>query len=89
MKVYFHIFQCSSLTEAGNIILYVYPDAAHKNPLRRVIPLDLISEGEEHDYDKQKYREMLLDAAETILAIYGDAIKKKDRKWWKELRWLA
>jgi hypothetical protein len=36
---------------------------------------------------------MLLEAAETILGyfgfdkpIYGDAIRKKNRKWWKELR---
>jgi hypothetical protein len=35
---------------------------------------------------------MLLEAAETILGyfgfdrtIYGDAIKKKNRKWWHEL----
>jgi hypothetical protein len=66
-------------------------DSAHKNPLRRVIPVDLISE--EHDYDKEKYREMLLEAAESILgyfgfdrAIYGDAVRKKIRKWWYELR---
>ena len=61
----------------------------HKNPLRRVIPVDLISE--EHDYDKEKYREMLLEAAESILGyfgfdrtIYGD--RKKNRKWWYEIR---
>ena len=85
------------LTEAGkslvrgDIIRYIYTDAAHKNPLRRVMPLDLISE--DFDYDKEKYRDMLLEAAETILgyfgfdrAIYGDAIRKKNRKWWYELK---
>jgi hypothetical protein len=53
--------------------------------------LDLISE--ERDYDKEKYREMLLEAAETVLGyfgfartIYGGAIRKKNRKWWYELR---
>jgi hypothetical protein len=53
------------------------------------MPVDLISEGPH--YDKEKYREMLLEAAETILAcfgfdrtIYGD--RKKNRKWWYELR---
>jgi hypothetical protein len=77
----------------GDTIQYIYTNAANKNPLRRVIPVDLISEGKEHDYGKEKYREMLLEAAETILAnfgfdrtIYGDAIKKKNRKWWNELR---
>lgn len=32
-----------SLTR-GDIIQYIYTDAAHKNPLRRVMPLDLIIE---------------------------------------------
>jgi hypothetical protein len=53
------------------------------------MPLDLISE--ERDYDKEKYREMLLEAAETILGyfgfdrtIYGD--RKKNKKRWYELK---
>jgi DNA polymerase elongation subunit (family B) len=92
-----HVSAALQLTEAGkslirgDIIQYIYTDAGHKNPLRRVMPVDLISE--EHDYDKEKYREMLLEAAESILgyfgfdrAIYGDAIKKKNRKWWYQLR---
>jgi hypothetical protein len=73
----------------GDIIQCIYTDAAHKNPLRRVMPMDLISE--EYDYDKEKYREMLLEAAESILVpfgfertLYGD--RKKNRKWWYELR---
>ena len=42
------------------------------------------------NYDKEKYKGMLLDAAETVLGIfefdrtlYG---KAKDKKWWMELR---
>ena len=54
--------------ERGDIIQFIYTDAAHKNPLRRVMPLDLISE--ENDYDKEKYREMLLEAAETVSWIF-------------------
>jgi hypothetical protein len=53
------------------------------------MPLDLISE--ERDYAKEKYREMLLEAAESILGyfgfdrtFYGD--RKKNRKWWYGLR---
>jgi hypothetical protein len=53
------------------------------------MPVDLINE--EHDYDKEKYREMLLEAAESILGyfgfdgtFYGD--RKKNRKWWYEIR---
>jgi hypothetical protein len=51
------------------------------------MPLDLISE--EHDYDKEKYREMLLEAAETALGYFGFdrtafgySVEKKNRKWW-------
>jgi DNA polymerase elongation subunit (family B) len=86
-----HVSAALQLTEAGkslvrgDIIQYIHTDAAHKNPLRRVMPLDLISE--EHDYDKEKYREVLLEAAESILGyfgfdrtVYGD--RKKNRKWW-------
>ena len=75
----------------GDTIQYVYTNAAHKNPLRRVMPLDLLSE--EHYYDKEKYREMLLESAESVLGyfgfdrtVYGDSIRKKNRKWWYELR---
>jgi DNA polymerase elongation subunit (family B) len=83
-----HVSAALQLTEAGkslvrgDTIQYIYTNAVHKNPLRRVLPLDLLSE--EHDYDKEKYREMLLEAAETILGyfgfdrtIYGDAVRKK------------
>jgi len=77
--------------DRGDIIQYIHTDAAHKNQLRRVMPVDLISQGKEHDYDKEKYREMLLEAAESILGyfgfdrtVYGD--RKKNRKWWHELR---
>ena len=53
------------------------------------MPLDIIIE--EHDYDKEKYREMLLEAVDSILGyfgfdrtVYGD--RKKNRKWWYQLR---
>jgi DNA polymerase elongation subunit (family B) len=90
-----HVSAALQLTEAGqslvlgDIIQYIYTDAAHKNPLRRVMPLDLVSE--EHDYDKEKYREILLEAAESILGYFGfDRTvyrdRKKNRKWWYEIR---
>jgi DNA polymerase elongation subunit (family B) len=90
-----HVSAALQLTEAGkslvrgDMIQYIYTDSAHKNPLRRVMPLDLISE--EYDYDKEKYREMLLEAAESILGYFGFdrtlyGYRKKNRKWWYELR---
>jgi DNA polymerase elongation subunit (family B) len=90
-----HVSAALQLTEAGkslvrgDMIQYIYTDSAHKNPLRRVMPLDLVNE--EHDYDKERYRELLLEAAESILGyfgfdrtVYGD--RKKNRKWWYKLR---
>jgi hypothetical protein len=45
------------------------------------------------EYDKEKYREMLLEAAETVLGFigfdrttYGDVSKRKNRKWWTGLK---
>jgi DNA polymerase elongation subunit (family B) len=94
-----HVSAALQLTEAGvplthgETIQYVYTTAAHSNPLRRVMPVDFIEEGREQVYDKEKYREMLLEAAETILGyfgfdrtVYGDAARKKERKWWHMLR---
>jgi DNA polymerase elongation subunit (family B) len=97
-SVFPHVSAALQLTETGkslvrgDIIQYIHTDAAHINPLRRVMPLDLVSE--EHDYDKEKYREMLLEAAETVLGYFGfdravydtKSIKKKNRKWWDELK---
>jgi DNA polymerase elongation subunit (family B) len=89
-----HVSAALQLTEAGkslvrgDMVQYIYTNAVHKNPLRRVMPLDLLSE--EPDYDKEKYRDMLLEATESILGyfgfdrmVYGD--RKKNRKWWYEL----
>jgi DNA polymerase elongation subunit (family B) len=94
-----HVSAALQLTEAGvplirgDSIQYVYTDAAHSNPLCRVTPVDFIDEGREQVYDKEKYRDMLLEAAETILGyfgfdrtLYGDAGRKKERKWWHQLR---
>jgi DNA polymerase elongation subunit (family B) len=93
-----HVSAALQLTEAGvpltrgDTIQFVYTDAAHSNPLRRVTPVEFIEEGREQVYDKDKYREMLLEAAETVLGylgfermLYGDS-RSKNRKWWHQLR---
>jgi DNA polymerase elongation subunit (family B) len=52
-----HVSAALQLSETGKSLVrgdtfqYIFTDVAHKNPLRRVTPLDLISE--EHDYDKE------------------------------------
>jgi DNA polymerase elongation subunit (family B) len=80
----------------GDTIKYIYTDSQHKNPLYRVASIDSFSEKKEKlDYDKEKYKEMILDAAETVLGyfgfdrtLYGDKknISKRKRWWMEELR---
>jgi len=71
-------------------IEYVYTDSQHQNPLSRVVPAQFIRNNDSLEYDKEKYKEMLLDAAETVLGIFGfDRTlfgKPKDKKWWVQLR---
>jgi hypothetical protein len=55
----------------GEGIEYIHTNAHHTNPLCRVKPIDLIRHGEALDYDKEKYREMLPESAETILGFFG------------------
>jgi DNA polymerase elongation subunit (family B) len=81
----------------GDTIQYIYTNSQHSNPLCRVVPI-AIGNGQAEPlshYDKEKYREMMLDAAETVLgsfgfdrAVYSRDIKKKKgrRKWYDELR---
>jgi len=72
-----HVSAALQLTKAGvpltrgDTIQYIYTDAAHSNPLRRVTPVEFIEEGREQVYDKEKYREMLLEATETILGYFS------------------
>jgi hypothetical protein len=75
----------------GDDIEYVYTDSRHTNPICRVIPTALVGQSQHIDYDKEKYREMSLEAAETVLGYFefdrtafGDAPKKK-MKWWQRL----
>jgi hypothetical protein len=58
-----------------------------------VTPVEFIEEWREQIYDKEKYREMLLEAAETVLGyfgfdrtLFGDTSRSKNRKWWHQLR---
>lgn len=95
-----HVSAALQLTEAGvpltrgDTIQYIYTDAAHTNPLRRVVPLELIAE-KGLEYDKEKYREMLLEAAETVLGFFGFdrshydirvSSRSKNRKWRHHLK---
>jgi DNA polymerase elongation subunit (family B) len=77
-----------AITDRGDNIQYIHTDSNHANPLQRITPAKLISSNE---YDKEKYLEMLLDSAESILSIFGfnrslfGFDKKKTSHWWDEL----
>ncbi|HDM88789.1 MAG TPA: hypothetical protein ENG65_02205 [Candidatus Bathyarchaeota archaeon] len=58
---------------SGDIINLIYVNARHKNPFRRVIPADMMLRNQY--YDREKYVKMVLDAAKTILGVFG-TIKK-------------
>ena len=95
-----HVSAAIRLREAGKSLVrgeniqYIHADAQHKNPLCRVTPIGLIKEGKQQKYDKEKYRDLLLEATETVLGyfgfdttVYGDTGRKnRNRKWWNELR---
>jgi DNA polymerase elongation subunit (family B) len=81
------------LPSKGDSIKYVYINAQHSNPLCRVTPVKDVDDADEKNlrYDREKYKEMLLDAAQTLLrnfgfdsTIYGDSKNTTSRKW----RWL-
>jgi hypothetical protein len=86
------------LTE-GYTIQYIYTNSQHKNPLCRVVPLEIVQkermkQGTLNYYDKDKYREMILDAAEAVLKFLGfdrtvyenHRNNRKKKKWYDELR---
>jgi DNA polymerase elongation subunit (family B) len=78
----------------GDIIKYIYTNSQHKNPLCRVLPIENTHHSNTEvafSYDKEKYREMILDAAETVLGyfgfdrtVFGNKKNTGARKW----RWL-
>jgi hypothetical protein len=71
-------------------VQYIYTDSKHNNPLCRVIPIEnLVSLP---SYDKEKYKQMIFDAEETVLGFFGfdrtvySNIKKGRKKWYEKLR---
>jgi DNA polymerase elongation subunit (family B) len=56
----------------GENIKYIYTNSKHNNPLCRVVP---VLKDEKEDkvtlHDKEKYLELLLNAAETVLGYFG------------------
>ena len=72
----------------GDTIQYIYTDSQHTNPLCRVAPIENLAAESLPPYDKEKYKEMILDAAETVLGFlgfdrsaYSNRMKNNRRKW--------
>jgi hypothetical protein len=89
----------------ANIFIIRFMANPTKKPLCRVVPLDTFQKvgGKEKDdkendktlnYDKDEYREMILDAAETVLGYFGfdrsvyenPRNNRKKKKWYEELQ---
>jgi DNA polymerase elongation subunit (family B) len=76
----------------GDTIQYIYTNSKHGNPLCRVTLIENIQSLPQ--YDKEKYKEMVLDAAETVLGFFGfdrtvySNLKRNNgkRKWYEELK---
>ena len=70
----------------GDIIQYIYTNSEHQNPMNRIVTTGDSYNNSVLEYDRTKYKEMLLDAAETVLGIFGFERtlfgKSKDKKWW-------
>ena len=71
------------IANQGDSIQYVHTDSNHADPLYRITPAKLLASEE---YDREKYLEMLLDSAETVLSIFGFnrslfGFDKKRHRW--------
>jgi DNA polymerase elongation subunit (family B) len=74
----------------GDIIQYIYTDSQHQNPINRVVTAGDWDGNSGLSYDREKYKQMLLDATENVLGIFGFRRelygKPRDKRWWMELR---
>ena len=59
----------------NDAIQYVYTDSQHQNPLNRVMPIGNSNYDFTPNYDREKYKEMLLDAAESVLGISDSIVR--------------
>ena len=64
-----HLVQQGKIITKGDTVDFVYVNANHGNPFRRVLPVAMGSAC--GYYDHEKYGNMVLDAAETVLSTFG------------------
>ena len=63
-----NLSQQGKAIKGGDVVGFVYVNARHRNPLRRVAPIEIY---DSEYYDREKYRALVLDAAETVLSTFG------------------
>ena len=61
-----HLVRRGKKLEEHASVDFVYTNAEHRNPMRRVLPVDIMSDGCGY-YDREKYGRLLLEVADTIL----------------------
>jgi DNA polymerase elongation subunit (family B) len=59
------------LLRPGDTVDFIFKDSDHINPLCRTVPFDSSDSQKTIPYDREKYRDLLLDAAEMILSNFG------------------
>jgi DNA polymerase elongation subunit (family B) len=77
------------ILRAGDRINYIYENATHFNPLSRAIPYRFEDNSGPVQYDREKYRDLLLDAAETVLGPFGFSREALAIRKVESFDWLA
>lgn len=65
-----HLARKGKKFEDYSSVNFIYTNSTHTNPMRRVLP-PLIMDGNNSYYDRERYAEILLDVADTILKPLG------------------
>jgi DNA polymerase elongation subunit (family B) len=80
------VYFVNLVVKPGHLVGYVYVDTAQVNPMKRISPAEFAE-----TYDAEKYAEMILAVAESILGVFGFSrtqlgFKRRQRNFLEELR---
>ncbi|MEM1582546.1 MAG: DNA polymerase domain-containing protein [Candidatus Bathyarchaeia archaeon] len=64
------LIQMGKRLKSSEVINFLYMNAEHRNPFRRVTPIEVLDSCSQR-YDRNKYIEIILGVAETILGTFG------------------
>jgi DNA polymerase elongation subunit (family B) len=74
------------LLRPGDAVDFIFKDADHVNPLCRTVPFDEAKQSV--SYDREKYKGLLLDAAEMMLSNFGFSRSLYNYKRRESFDWL-